>query len=53
MFGWMSVDRGLVWYSRLLNLALKNMEEEDGPGNFITRKSLFPILFKQIIVDRT
>nr|CAG4641606.1 EOG090X049L [Eurycercus lamellatus] len=30
MFGWMSVDRGLQWYSRLLNLALKNVEEEEG-----------------------
>lgn len=33
MFGWMNVDRGLVWYSRLLNLALKNLDEdEEGPG---------------------
>ena len=33
MFGWMNVDRGLAWYSRLLNLALKNLDEgEDGQG---------------------
>nr|CAG4643131.1 EOG090X049L [Ilyocryptus agilis] len=32
MFGWMSVDRGLHWYSRILNLALKNMEEEGEPA---------------------
>nr|CAG4648169.1 EOG090X0BKI [Moina brachiata] len=30
MFGWMNVNRGLQWYSQLLNLALKNVEEE-GP----------------------
>nr|CAG4646174.1 EOG090X049L [Macrothrix elegans] len=30
MFGWMNVDRGLLWYSRLLNLALKNIEQEEG-----------------------
>jgi len=30
MFGWMNVDRGLVWYSRLLNLALKNIEDDEG-----------------------
>ena len=30
----MNIDRGLQWYSRLLNLALKNVEEEEGPGNF-------------------
>jgi len=29
MFGWMNVDRGLVWYSRLLNLALKNLDEDE------------------------
>ena len=32
MFGWMSVNRGLQCYSRLLNLALKNLEDEDVPG---------------------
>ena len=32
MFGWMNVDRGLVWYSRLLNLALKNIEDDEGSG---------------------
>nr|CAG4650887.1 EOG090X049L [Simocephalus serrulatus]SVE94169.1 EOG090X049L [Simocephalus serrulatus] len=30
LFGWMNVDRGLPWYGRLLNLALKNVEEEEG-----------------------
>jgi|LakMenEpi03Aug12_release.lakeMendotaPanAssembly.Ray.scaffolds.fasta_scaffold464334_3 hypothetical protein len=32
----MNIDRGLQWYSRLLNLALKNVEEDEGTG-----KSLF------------
>jgi len=36
MFGWMNVDRGLVWYSRLLNLALKNLDEdEEGSGKHL------------------
>nr|SVE85425.1 EOG090X049L [Daphnia pulicaria] len=30
LFGWMNIDRGLQWYSRLLNLALKNVEEDEG-----------------------
>nr|CAG4646961.1 EOG090X049L [Megafenestra aurita]SVE92320.1 EOG090X049L [Megafenestra aurita] len=29
LFGWMNVDRGLHWYSRLLNLALKNVEDDE------------------------
>lgn len=29
----MNVDRGLHWYSRLLNLALKNVEDDE--GNYI------------------
>lgn len=36
MFGWMNVDRGLKWYSRLLTMAMKNMdEEEEDAGWFI------------------
>nr|CAG4649242.1 EOG090X049L [Scapholeberis mucronata]SVE93548.1 EOG090X049L [Scapholeberis mucronata] len=30
LFGWMNVDRGLQWYGQLLNLAIKNIDEDDG-----------------------
>nr|SVE73486.1 EOG090X049L [Daphnia atkinsoni] len=30
LFGWMNIDRGLPWYSRLLNLALKIVDEDEG-----------------------
>nr|SVE75054.1 EOG090X049L [Daphnia dolichocephala] len=30
LFGWMNVDRGLPWYSRLLSLALKIVDDDEG-----------------------
>lgn len=39
MFGWMSVNRGLQWYSRLLNLAMKNLDDEDAPGRVLYFRS--------------
>lgn len=30
MFGTMNVDRGLQWYSQLLTMALKNVDDEEG-----------------------
>ncbi len=36
----MNIDRGLQWYSRLLNLALKNVDEDEGTGKpFLLKKS--------------
>ena len=28
----MNVDRGLQWYGQLLNLAIKNVDEDEGSG---------------------
>ena len=45
MFGWMSVNRGLSWYSRLLNLAMKNLEDEDVPGSVF----IFPFILDKFM----
>ena len=49
MFGWMSVNRGLSWYSRLLNLAMKNLEDEDVPGSV----SIFPFILDKFMCVTT
>ena len=42
MFGWMSVDRGIHWYSQLLSMALKNIDDEEGLEPVIDVKNVKP-----------
>nr|SVE76936.1 EOG090X049L [Daphnia lumholtzi]SVE77533.1 EOG090X049L [Daphnia lumholtzi] len=42
LFGWMNIDRGLPWYSKLLNLALKIVDEDEGAEVTLDYNSVKP-----------